>query len=290
MLDEASSGASEPLKIPLNELPSWSPWPARIVGLEHWSVPNRNLDKIKAEYNDDKYRMLLDWVEKQEGPVSFADAERALMQMLKLSPDKQVCISRRQELFVTTVKEAFRNQFDALRSQLDLAINGCQSLVELGCGAGFNLWYLRQAFSHLEFSGGDFSLNAVAIARRLGQNVVQFNFCDAGTYSLIERSREPVAILTSHALEQLPSAAPFLENLTRYRQRIRTVINFEPVRELHAKNLLGLLRFRYTEINDYNRDLLSVLRSAAVEIDRVDYDVIGVNPLNPTSAIQWHFR
>jgi hypothetical protein len=52
-------------KISLKELPSWSPWPVRIVGLQQWSVPTRNLDKITAEYNNDKYAKLLYWVETQ---------------------------------------------------------------------------------------------------------------------------------------------------------------------------------------------------------------------------------
>jgi hypothetical protein len=68
------------------------------------------------------------------------------------------------------------------------------------------------------------------------------------------------------------------------------VLHFEPVRDLRGQGLLGLLRARYAEISDYNRDLLATLRSAPeIEIDRVEYDVIGLNPLYPRSVIQWHF-
>ena len=280
--------ASELLTVSLNELPSWSVWPARILGIEPWPVPRRNLEKIKTEYNDDKYRKLLDWVETQ-GEIRFADAERALIEMVRLSSDQQVCISEREQLFRITVREGYEKQWEALRAHLDGRIDGCRSLIELGCGAGFNLWYLKDVFGDLELGGGDYSANAVAIARRLGQNVTEFNFYDPSTYKFLEQFPPPIAILTSHALEQLPSAAPFVKNLAQFRDRIKTVIQLEPVSELHSKKLLGMLRSRYAEINDYNRDLLSVLKSSPVEIDRTEYDVIGFNPLNPTSVLQWHF-
>lgn len=274
----------------MNELPSWSPWPARIVGLQQWSVPTRNLDKITAEYNNDKYAKLLYWVETQKD-IPLEEAERRVISIVGLSPEKQICISRRQELFVTTARDAFEKLFQELRSAVGAVVAGCRSVVELGCGCGLNLWHLKQTFSDLEFAGADFSANAVTIARRFGQKVSEFNFYDESTYSFLERCPRPIAVFTSHALEQLPTATPFVKNLGAYRDRIKAVLHFEPVRDLHGQDLLGLLRARYTEINDYNRDLLATLRSAReIEIDRVEYDVIGVNPLNPSSVIQWHFR
>lgn len=237
-----------------------------------------------------KYAKLLSWVEKQKD-VTLAEAERCVISMVGLSPEKQVCISRRQELFVTTVKDLFAKHFQELRSAVSEAVDGCRSVVELGCGCGLNLWHLKQAFSDLEFAGGDFSGNAVTIARRFGQNALEFNFYDESTYSFIGRCPQPVAIFTCHALEQLPTAEPFVKNLSAYRQCIKAVVHYEPVRDLHGEDLLGMMRARYTEINDYNRDLLAILRSSAeVKIDRVEYDVLGGNPLNPSSVIQWHFR
>ncbi len=46
-------------RIPLDELPAWSPWPARLLGLEPWRIPNRTLAKIDAEYDREKYAQCL---------------------------------------------------------------------------------------------------------------------------------------------------------------------------------------------------------------------------------------
>ena len=53
---------------------------------------------------------------------------------------------------------------------------------------------------------------------------------------------------------------------------------------------LGLMCRRHAEINDYNHDLLSVLRSRTdIRIVRLDVDTLGLNPLNPTSVLHWEF-
>lgn len=52
--------------------------------------------------------------------------------------------------------------------------------------------------------------------------------------------------------------------------------------------LLGLLRQRYTTVNDYNTDLVSVLSEHRdLSVTAVEYDVIGANPLHPSTAVQW---
>jgi hypothetical protein len=42
-------------------------------------------------------------------------------------------------------------------------------------------------------------------------------------------------------------------------------------------------------MNDYNADLLTTLKNMRVQILKTDIDLIGGNPLNPTSLIQWKF-
>src|SRR5207247_11218695 len=41
--------------IDLNSLPAYSPWPARLLGLQAWTVSGRTLEKVEREYNQDKY-------------------------------------------------------------------------------------------------------------------------------------------------------------------------------------------------------------------------------------------
>lgn len=120
--------------------------------------------------------------------------------------------------------------------------------------------------------------------------VVRFDFYDDQSYRLLEGLKPRVVVLTVHAIEQLQSSSLVLDALLRYRESIQAVFHLEPVYELYDKTLLGLMRRRYTQLNDYNRDLLPELQSRPhTRIRRIEPNVIGLNPLNPTSVIQWDF-
>jgi hypothetical protein len=68
-----------------------------------------------------------------------------------------------------------------------------------------------------------------------------------------------------------------------------TVFHFEPMFELHGPSLVGLMRKRYCELNDYSRDLLSNLKATPnICLDSVEGNVWGFNPFNPTSILKWH--
>jgi hypothetical protein len=97
-------------------------------------------------------------------------------------------------------------------------------------------------------------------------------------------------VFTSHALEQLPSAAHMLDVIKSYQRDVTTVFHFEPVYEMYDDSLLGLMRRRYTQVNDYNQDLLSLLQNRPdIRIVRLEPNVFGLNPFNPTTIIQWEF-
>jgi hypothetical protein len=98
-------------------------------------------------------------------------------------------------------------------------------------------------------------------------------------------------VLTCHALEQLPDARCVIAALERVRERILRVVHVEPLFRPSRHNLIGMLRNRYAELNDYNRNLLEVVEShPEIEIQKLETDVFGNNPLNPSSVLVWQFR
>lgn len=100
-----------------------------------------------------------------------------------------------------------------------------------------------------------------------------------------------VLLFSRHATEQLPTAAKVFETLSKYTDRIVTVVHMEVAFENYRDSLLDLLRKRYVLANDYNRDLLSLVQAGKErEILRNDHDAYGVNPLNPSSIIAWKPR
>jgi hypothetical protein len=65
----------------------------------------------------------------------------------------------------------------------------------------------------------------------------------------------------------------------------------EPSYEFYDDSLLGLMRRRYIELNDYNRDLFSVLQGREdVRILRLEREVVGWNPFNALTLVHWTFR
>jgi len=52
----------------LNDLPRWSPWPARLLGISPWEAPDRTVEKVDAEYDKDKYAGCLAFYNKAVAP------------------------------------------------------------------------------------------------------------------------------------------------------------------------------------------------------------------------------
>lgn len=276
----------------LNDLPQWSRWPSYLLGLTPWTIPSRTIEKIDQEYEHDKYlRCLQHWKNADESIT----AEGIRQFEFGLGPDDNVCISLGDDLYKTTLEEA-KSRWDSLfLDTVGPELEKCSSVVELGCGYGYNLWRLRREYPNLLFLGGEYSHNAIELASRLydndsGVKVQYFNFYEASSYELLHSVDSPVLILTVHALEQLPCSSMVFDCLAKFREKIGAVFHFEPVHELYGPSLLGLMRSRYTEVNDYNRDLYSELEKRPdIRIVDIKQNVLGLNPMNPTSVICWEF-
>lgn len=204
----------------------------------------------------------------------------------------KTCISRHGKLHLTTIADARRRYSQLLLNTLTPWIKRSAVVLELGCGYGYNLWFLRRHFPEKQFIGGEFASNAIEIAARLfqrnqGVQVWPFNYYDV-RYSIVERLEgRPFVLFTSHSIEQLPSAAHVVKMMAAL-ENLVAAVHFEPITELNDGSLLGLLRRRYTEINDYNRDLLICLRQqSGIVVTQSRYDELGANPLNPTSIVSW---
>lgn len=275
--------------INLNDITKWSKWPGRIMGFEDWVAPKRTREKVREEY-DGKYHQCLQYFlsEPTLDLDVFPEAIRAFEFGQK--GDAKTCISRGDKLKETTSAKARENFHDALYCALSYAPSAA-TIVELGCGYGYHLWRLARQFPEINFIGGDCSPNAIQLAKLLYQDptnidVVPFDFYD-DDYELLRGLPEPITVFTCHAIEQIPDATHIIQQLAKLPKGTH-VIHFEPVYGLHGESLLGLMRQCYAEMNDYNRNLLTVLESTAgVEIVSKRPNVIGLNPLNPTSIIHW---
>jgi SAM-dependent methyltransferase len=293
-IEPESRAALQTHPVDLADLSQWSSWPARLLGLEPMPACQRTIEKIDREYDKDKYARCLKYARSVARAKLSPERVRAFEQDADSRP---ICAARGNELIAMPGQMAVRHYEEILVKAMRGAIREAAVIVELGCGYGYHLWTLSRQFPGKQFIGGDYSENAVRLAAFLFHahpniRVSRLNLYSR-QYELLEELGDagPLLIYTVHAMDQLRTTTPVLNALSRYRNRICSVFWFEPANELHDGSLLGLLRRRYAEVNDYNRDLVSRLRERNdIAIVQLQEHVFGANPLNPISVIQWKFR
>lgn len=283
-------------EIDLDDLTHYSPWPARLLGLENWSIPRRDTKRTEQEYDSDHYARCLRYFSEAVHKPSPEDVRRFQYEIEGLSSlDSTVCVSREDRLYLTRLSSVLEDINRTITLKMSAAIAEASTVIELGSGYGYFLWMLSQHFQDRVWRGGDYSANAVRLSRllfgsRTDIRVVQMDFYKPETYEFIQECPSPIVVFTVRSIEQLPVSACVFDALGKYSRKIGDVFHFEPVYELYSDTLLGLMRRRYTQVNDYNRDLLSQLRSRpSVRMVDVHQDVVGIPPLNPMCVIHWKF-
>ncbi|WP_137285135.1 class I SAM-dependent methyltransferase [Halorussus salinisoli] len=290
-------------KLRLGDLPKHSPWPARLLGLDDWEE-EPGYGGIGVSTYDEVYGNLLA-LARENPEMDFREVQRSANHYAEESP---VPISRAEDLFLVDVDEKQELQDEALVASLAGSLSGGETVVALGCGWGYELGVLADAYPDCEFVGGDPTENGVALGRELfGDHdrirIEPFDFRD-DRWNLLESvladeegsedegdaEADDVVLFTQGSLTALPSVREIVsETLTRYSDRVQVGVHLEHVRELHPEDsLLGQLRRSYTDRRDYNDDLLTSLRDAdELDVTATTYDVVGGNPLHPLSEVRW---
>lgn len=236
----------------------------------------RTKSLIQSEYGRDKYGTLL-----RRRPHSVTAARRQLAELagIAFGADRTAFLGGS---LCSTTFEAAQERHD---STLDATIQRYSGdwVCELGCGFGAHVARHGSAAY-----GGELTETGVTLGRMFGLHLQWFDFHEPLSYDLI---RAGSTIVTCAAIEQLPSAQPFFENLRRHRQHIANVIQFEPTFRARRTGQLGRLQNEYILRNDYNVDLEHLLlTSTDIELLEFKPDHIGINPLNPSSLFVWRFR
>jgi hypothetical protein len=279
-------------EVSLLDLPRWSRWPTRLLGLTSWERPTRTLAKVDQEYDKGQYARLLTYYDKAAGNITPDEMEDF---NYGLPAEHRMCVSMGDGLFEITLAQARQKYYDLLQDSLRPYAQIGHTLIELGAGYGYNLWMLKKHLAFTRFWGGEYSANAVRLGNLLYSHepaikMFPFNYYDPPSYRILAEAAQPVVLFTSHSLEQIPSAQPVIEALASYRDVIHKVIHFEPAHQLYDDSLLGQMRSRYTQLNNYNADLVAQLKSRNdICIEDIKANVLGLNVLNPASVITWSF-
>jgi hypothetical protein len=275
----------------INDLPKFNPWVSRILGFENWTQKIRSPEEITQEYDVEKWGKFLIKAQSKKEPPSLNEVDSWL-------------IEEKTDHFCT-----IHEQFKLMQGRkfLDFYINQlantlqpflpASTLVELGSGYGSILLALAQLsqFRNLKIISGEYTQSGVSLSQLLAKNL-QLDFeaahCDFSQNPIYQNPiPENAIIYTSYAtccVPELPDS--FLDSLIAYRPKV--VIHFEPCFEHYQENtLIGHLRKKYVEINDYNKNLYTLIckfkNQGKIKLLNEQKCVFGINSLLPVSILVW---
>ncbi|HEX6576634.1 MAG TPA: class I SAM-dependent methyltransferase [Gemmatimonadaceae bacterium] len=277
----------------LDELPKFSQWPARLLGLVPWSAKEKTPDEIEREFGREKWGALLERFKATPGArLDDVDRWAAGDDAAKVS-----LASVDQHIVEMTAEESHEAYLAYIMSALEPHIAEASAIVELGCGYGSVILGLarKAAFQDLRYFAADFTSTGPELAGLIAKS--ESIPLTTGRANLKEnpvtdlRIPEGALIYTAYAAQYVePLTDAFIEGVAALKPR--AVVHIEPVYEhCDPSTLLGLLRQRYIQANGYNRNLSTILHDhearGSLEIVHESKPGFGPNPLLAASVIAW---
>jgi hypothetical protein len=278
---------------PLDDLPKYSPWPARLLGLAPWSERKKTPEEIEREFGREKWGVLLERF--RATPTAGLD-EVDRWAAGTVAPS---LANVGEHLVLMTPQEAHDAYLAYIANALAPYLPA-ETLVELGCGYGSVILGLarQDPFHGMKLFAADYTLTgpelAAAIAGREGISLIAGR-CDLKMNPPTAMAiPEGALVYTAYAAQYIePITDDFVEGLIALRPK--AVVHVEPVYEHTSEDtLLGLLRRRYIQANGYNRNLVTILHDhearGTIEILSENLPAFGPNPLLAASVIAWSPR
>ena len=273
----------------LDDLPQFSPWPARLLGLTPFPQKHRTEQENLREYDREKWARLRKRLEESESNAGLSDVIR-----WELEGVSETLCHNGKEFELLGPLDSFARYLNlvegALRDLLPAA-----ALIELGAGYGRVLLSLAESpyFRGLPLIACDASKQGLHLLEHLAarQNHPVTTVLSDITRLDTQLFPPNALVLTSFALMYLPQLQEdFFDKILALKPK--AVVHFEPCYEHCDKSSLwGLLLQRYMELNDYNRNLISLLRSYQTQnklrIIHESSHVFGNHPLISVSLVVW---
>lgn len=274
----------------LDELPKFSSWPARLLGLEPWETKEKTAEEIEREFGREKWGALLERFKSTPGS-RLEDVDRWAAGDATLT-----LASVDQHIVEMSAEESHDAYIAYIAAALEPHLPA-SGLAELGCGYGSAILGLarKASFQDLPYFAADFTTTGPELAGLIG--AAESIRLTTGHANLRENPVTDLAIppgslvYTAYAAQYVePLDAAFVEGLIALKPK--AVVHIEPVYEhCEPATLLGLLRQRYIQANGYNRNLSTILhdheRQGSLEIIHESVPGFGPNPLLAASVIAW---
>jgi hypothetical protein len=282
--------SDELVRIAMDDLPKYSPWPKRLLSQDPFPVKNKTEKEVLREFEDEKWGRLLKKALALENP-SLLDIEEAYADTNSIFPCYEA-----GNFYLATWQQMHDRHVKLYADFLGPHVRGASCLVELGAGYGSKLFALalRDGFSGLPLFAGEYAKSGRDLISILAKSIkrpVTVGYCDFRTLTISNISIPPNAVIfTSYAAHYVPRLSNnFVDFLARLQPK--AVVHFEPCYEHYDENSLhGMMCRRYVELNDYTRNLAGVIDEGCKRDGfsvRAARNVLGNNPFLPISVIEW---
>ncbi len=278
-------------ELAINDLPRYASWCAKIMGLEEGSVHRKTPKEIQREYNDEKWNTICKIIEKEPG-IRLHELENQLI------GNEVIAAYLHNNFVLIPANEERKKLYTFYFEKMKPFFQNAECLVELGSGYGsviLNLLRNVHGWEMHAFSG-EYTKNGLRAQAQLANNEgldITLGACDffSMTKSDVFNEAKNGVVFTSWALAYVSLlTSSLIDFFAGFHPK--HVIHFEPCYEYYSMETLhGQLCRRYMQLNDYNQNLVSILREAEkenrIKIEHVEENVWGSNPLAPISMIVW---
>lgn len=281
-------------EIRLDDLPKYSDWPARIMGIEQFRNRVKNQSELIREYELEKWGPLWREYISSSEPKPFSVFMRECC-----SREKDAIVWWEGRLLKMSALENYQSLIDVVIRAIVPYINHAH-VVELGAGYGRVILSLieRGIVSYDSAWAAEFAPSGIALADALAKASgwsLRTGLCDFMAKPMVRMAvPEGSVIFTAFATPCVPELPEsFVTEICALRPS--TVVHIEPLYEhCDTKTLLGMMQRRYIELNDYNRNLLTLLNQQAskgrIELVEISPQIFGSQPLLVASIVVWRPR
>lgn len=276
-------------KIELDQLPTHSTWPSRLLGLEEFGQRTKTKDQIDREFGREKWGSLLGEIRKDPAAWNLSEADNFFLK------GSESVLSIKDDIYVSSSTQTHQYFVNEIERHLSPYLPA-RVLVELGAGYGSTILNLakRNSFSGARVFAAEYTETGISCLDHLSaaENIeLESGHCvfDQPTMCKLAIPKKSL-IYTCMAVHYVPVLRDFfVDNLIKLQPAV--VVHFEPCIEHYGDSLLGMLRQKYVRLNDYNRNLLSLLRQREtlghIRILTQEACFFGENCLLPCSCIAW---
>lgn len=276
-------------EINFDDLINFSTLPESIINLSDEYIRKKTKDEVLREFNKEKWLQILDNLKKDKA-ISLKDIDFKMEEFEKSFP-----FFYKSKFYLGSGKQIFQKHIDIYKNALDPYAKNASALVELGAGYGSKILNLSnyENYNKLPLYAAEFTNNGCDAIKLLSQRMnkeIEVGHCDLND-EIIEGIKVPKnsIVFTSYAAHYVQNfSSTFIDFMLGMNPKI--IINFEPCYENHSDSKYGSMCKRYIELNDYNLNMISVLKDAHQK-DKIDLEitnnVIGSNPFLPISIIKW---